>query len=106
MEPQTNKPARLFGLYVFCFAIVVVLVFFYVWEYTQVTELRYKLEKANKELAGIEAYNRELRLKVMNADSLARVEKEAARLGLSSPDKGQMVVLEDPPIIRKSVNAE
>jgi len=95
----SRQHIRVFALYVFILIIVLVLAFFYVWEYTHVTELRYKQESANRDLAALKAKNRELRLRAMTADSLAKVEKEAAKLGLSAPDRGQVVVLSDPQIV-------
>jgi cell division protein FtsB len=99
MPAVSRQHIRIFATYVFILVIVVVLAFFYVWEYTSVTELLYKQERANRDLAALKAKNRELRLRAMTADSLAKVEKEAARLGLSEPDRGQVIVLSDPQIV-------
>jgi len=93
---------RVFFSYITVLVIVVILAFIYIWEYTQVTELHYKLERSNRQLTELKAHNRELRMQVMTADSLSKVEKEATKLGLGIPDRGQVVFLEDPPIINKN----
>jgi hypothetical protein len=99
MPAVSRQHIRVFATYMFILIVVLVLAFLYVWEYTHVTELRYKQEHANRDLAALRAKNRELRLRSMTADSLAKVEKEAAMLGLSAPDRGQVVVLSDPQIV-------
>lgn len=99
MPAVSRQHIRVFAMYVFILVIVVVLVFVYVWEYTRVTELLYKQEHANRDLAALKAKNRELRLRAMTADSLAKVEKEAAMLGMTAPDRGQVIVLSDPQIV-------
>jgi len=99
MPAVSRQHIRVFATYVFILLIVIVLAFFYVWEYTHVTELLYKQEHANRDLAALKAKNRELRLRAMTADSLAKVEKEAAALGMTVPDRGQVIVLADPQIV-------
>lgn len=76
-------------------SLVLVGALFYVWQHIQVVRLGYQIEYLAGERTALMRQQKELRFEVARLRSLRRVEEIARRqLGLTSPQPGQVVVIE------------
>jgi len=99
-KPQTRgrvaRTARRWrlALSVFLTAALIAIVLLHVWLRLQVVQLGYVLSTGSRLQSRLEQENRELKIELATMTSPDRLESLARRrLGLRSPEKGQVVVL-------------
>ena len=74
--------------------VLVVAVFFYIWQHTQVIKTRYRINKLQKELEEIKNKNKYLKVKTNSLKSLSRIEKIATEeLKMVKPKKEDIIIL-------------
>src|ERR1700677_3657550 len=87
-DPGRNHEMKQFGTALAC---LFLLVFTYAWQHFRAIEYGYQIESAKRELSNLTEMNRALRLEDASLRDPERIDVMARRLGLQSPQPGQVL---------------
>jgi cell division protein FtsL len=90
-DPNRGREMRQFGTTLGC---LFVLVMIFAWQHFAAIEYGYKIEALRSQRDGLVEMNRALRLEQASLRDPERIDMMARKLGLKSPDAGQIVRLE------------
>ena len=90
-DPRRAREMRQFGIALGC---LFLLVMTYAWQHFKAIEYGYKIESMKIERDGMAEMNRELRLEDASLRDPERIDQLARRLGLQSPQAGQVMRLD------------
>ena len=90
---KADDPVRLREMRTFttAMAALFILLMFYGWQHFSAIEYGYRVEAEKQQRAGLEEQNRQLRLSEAQLSDPARIDRMARKLGLDSPQPGQVV---------------
>jgi hypothetical protein len=92
-DPRRAREMRAFGL-TLCFLFV--LVMGYALQHFRAIEYGYKIELLRSQRDSLAGLNQDLRLEVASLRDPERIDAMARRMGLQSPDPGQVIRMESP----------
>jgi len=70
-----------------------------VWQHVYAVRLGYEIERLREQQSALVQGNKELKLELGKLRSMRRVEEVArARLGMVSPQAGQVTIIQEPPV--------
>jgi len=87
-DPRREREMRLFGIVVCC---LFLLVMAYALQHFRAIEYGYKIETLRAQRNGLAGMNQALRLEESSLRDPDRIDAVARKLGLQSPDPGQVV---------------
>jgi cell division protein FtsL len=87
-DPRRNGEMKQFGT---ALAVLFLLVFTYAWQHFKAIEYGYQIESAKREFSGLTEMNRALRLEHASLRDPERIDVMARKLGMQSPQPGQVV---------------
>lgn len=90
-DPRRAREMRQFGIALSC---LFLLVMTYAWQHFKAIEYGYKIESLKIQRDALVESNRELRLEDASLRNPERIDKIARKLGLQSPQAGQVVPLD------------
>lgn len=90
-DPRRAREMRQFGMALTC---LFLLVMTYAWQHFKAIEYGYKIESMKIERDGMREMNRALRLEDASLRDPERIDELARRLGLQSPQAGQVMRLD------------
>jgi cell division protein FtsL len=90
-DPRRGREMRQFGIALSC---LFLLVMTYAWQHFKAIEYGYKIESLKVERDGMAEMNHELRLEDASLRDPGRIDAMARRLGLQSPQAGQVMRLD------------
>jgi cell division protein FtsL len=90
-DPNRGREMRQFGIALGC---LFVLVMTFAWQHFTAIEYGYKIEAVRSQRDGLVEMNRALRLEQASLRDPERIDIMARKLGLKSPDAGQIVRLD------------
>src|ERR1043166_2329493 len=90
-DPSRGREMKVFGIALSC---LFLLVMTYAWQHFKAIEYGYKIEALKSERDGMVEMNRALRLEDASLRDPERIDKIARKLGLQSPQAGQIVPLD------------
>jgi hypothetical protein len=90
-DPRRGREMRQFGIALSC---LFLLVMTYAWQHFKAIEYGYQIESLNVQCDGMAEMNRELRLEDASLRDPERIDLMARKLGLQSPQAGQVMRLD------------
>ena len=87
-DPRREREMRLFGITLFC---LFLLVMGYALQHFRAIEYGYKIESLRSQRDGLAGMNQALRLEEASLRDPERIDAVARKMGLQSPDPGQVV---------------
>src|SRR5207249_8172714 len=87
-DPQHSREMKQFGIALCC---LFLLVMTYAWQHFTAIEYGYKIESLKTQRDGLAEMNRALRLEEASLRDPERIDTLARRLGLQSPQAGQVI---------------
>jgi hypothetical protein len=90
-DPRRGREMRQFGIALSC---LFLLVMTYAWQHFKAVEYGYKIESVKIERDGLAEMNHELRLADASLRDPERIDVMARKLGLQSPQAGQVMTLD------------
>jgi cell division protein FtsL len=90
-DPNRGREMRQFGIALGC---LFLLVMTFAWQHFAAIEYGYKIESVRSQRDGLLEMNRALRLEQASLRDPERIDTMARKLGLKSPDAGQIIRLE------------
>jgi len=90
-DPKRSREMRIFGIALACLCM---LVLSYAWQHFKSVEYGYKIAELKSQRDGLIEVNRALRLEAASLREPARIDAIAKRLGLVSPQPGQVLRLD------------
>jgi cell division protein FtsL len=92
-DPRRSREMKQFGFTLGCLFILVMM---FAWQHFKAIEYGYKIEALRKQSEGLVEVNRALRLEEASLRDPERIDNLARRLGLQSPQAGQVIRMEAP----------
>ena len=90
-DPRRAREMRQFGIALSC---LFLLVMTYAWQHFKAIEYGYQIESAKRELTSLTEMNHALRLEDASLRDPGRIDAMARKMGLQSPQAGQVLRLE------------
>ena len=90
-DPKRSREMRIFGIALACLCM---LVLSYTWQHFKSVEYGYKIAELKSQRDGLTEVNRALRLEAASLREPARIDAIAKKMGLVSPQPGQVMRLD------------